>query len=398
MDAYAPEAAVLSLDVLGKGQAILPCIFQQELAELLLRNRRFQIILAPLGVGAVEIGGAFLGVGLEADIRRCLHELGQVIAVRHGCFEVLDGALADGKLIAVRQQTVQTFQHPQQDAGSLLGQLFDEEGIIHPGRVTVFHRDEDLPAPEAVAVIVSSHKVAIAEADETNVQQTLDSLLVLPLDAQTVLGGDDGLDVPCFGQRHHVQVVIDHDQLVLQICTGKAVRFDAEDGFGVRGFPEQLLQQQADAGFSLAALAGHDQHLLRLGRRDQKIAEIFLQGQNVLRDEQTVQKFQPLGRCGGIGLVFHGEPVQAEFLFRHKAPLVQKVGSVLEMDAVKLGFPFRGIGFDTECVQNLLLLLGKVVEHKVTEVAVDFVEQCVLVYLAVLVEQLLFQAHHGVFL
>ena len=39
--------------------------------------------------------------------------------------------------------------------------------------------------------------------------------------------------------------------------------------------------------------------------------------------------------------------------------------------------------------QNLLLLLGKVVEHKVTEVAVDFVEQCVLVHLAVLVEQLL---------
>ena len=139
VDAYAPEAAVLSLDVLGKGQAILPCIFQQELAELLLRNRRFQIILAPLGVGAIEVGGAFLGVGLEADIRTGLHELGQVVAVRHGCFKVLDGALADGKLIAVRQQTVQPLQHPQQDAGTLLGQLFDEEGIIHPGRVTVFH-------------------------------------------------------------------------------------------------------------------------------------------------------------------------------------------------------------------------------------------------------------------
>ena len=96
----------LSLDVLGEGQAILPRIFQQELAELLLRNRRFQIILAPLGVGAVEIGGAFLGVGLEADIRTGLHELGQVVAVRHGCFEVLDGALADGELIAVCQQTV----------------------------------------------------------------------------------------------------------------------------------------------------------------------------------------------------------------------------------------------------------------------------------------------------
>ena len=46
VDAYAPEAAILSLDVLGEGQAILPGIFQQELAELLLRNRRFQIILS----------------------------------------------------------------------------------------------------------------------------------------------------------------------------------------------------------------------------------------------------------------------------------------------------------------------------------------------------------------
>ena len=156
---------------------------------------------------------------------------------------------------------------------------------------------------------MSGHKVAIAEADETNVQQALDSLLVLPFNAQPVFGSDDRLDVPCFGQSHHVQIVIDHDQFVLQIGTGKAVCFDAEDGFGVGRFPKQLLQQQADPGFALTALAGHYQHLLRLGRRDQEIAEIFLQGQNILRDEQTVQKFQPLGRCGGIGLVFHGEPV-----------------------------------------------------------------------------------------
>ena len=46
VDAYAPEAAIPPLDVLGEGQAILPRIFQQELAELLLRNRRFQIILS----------------------------------------------------------------------------------------------------------------------------------------------------------------------------------------------------------------------------------------------------------------------------------------------------------------------------------------------------------------
>ena len=120
---------------------------------------------------------------------------------------------------------------------------------------------------------MSSHEIAVAEADETNVQQTLDSLLVLPFNAQPVFGGDDRLDVPCFGQSHHVQIVIDHDQLgQVRVCEAmkapvgllsdrtvlrskmegfypdkfracKAVRFDAEDGFGVRGFPEQLLQQ-----------------------------------------------------------------------------------------------------------------------------------------------------------
>ena len=67
------------------------------------------------------------------------------------------------------------------------------------------------------------------------------------------------------------------------------------------------------------------------------------------------------------------------------------------MNPVELGLPVCGVGFNAECVQNLLFLLGKVVGHKVAEVAVDFVEQCVLVNLAVLVEQLLFQAHHGVF-
>ena len=218
MDAYAPEAAILPFDVLGEGQAVSAGIFQQELAELLLRNRRFQIILAPLGVGAVEIGGAFLGVRLEADIGTGLHELGQVIAVRHGCFKVLDGAFADRKLVVVRQQTLQAFQHPQQDAGKFLGQLFDEERIIYAGRVTVFHRDQNLSTPETVTVIVSGHKVAIAEAEETNVQQTLDSLLVFPLNAQAVFSGDDGLDVPRFGQSHHVQIIIDHDQLVPRIC------------------------------------------------------------------------------------------------------------------------------------------------------------------------------------
>jgi hypothetical protein len=44
------------------------------------------------------------------------------------------------------------------------------------------------------------------------------------------------------------------------------------------------------------------------------------------------------------------------------------------MDAVKLGFPFRGIGFDTECVQktenptrNLAILRGILVRSRELE-------------------------------
>ena len=180
--------------MLGEGQSIPAGVLQQELAELLLCDGRFQIILAPLGVGAIEVCGTLFTVGTEADVSLCLHELAQVIAVFRGCFEVPAGAFADGKLIVVRQQTLQPFQHPEQDAGEFCGQLLNEERVIDAGRVTVFHRHQNLSAPEAITVIVSSHEIAVAEADKTNVQQTLDSLLVLPLDAQPIFSGDDGLD------------------------------------------------------------------------------------------------------------------------------------------------------------------------------------------------------------
>ena len=154
MDAYTPEAAILSLDVLGEGQAILPCIFQQELAELLLCGGRFQIILAPLGVGTIEICGTLFTVRTEADVSLCLHELAQVVAVFHGCFEVPARALADGELIAVRQQTVQPLQHPEQDTGEFCGQLLNEERVIDAGGVSVFYRDQDLPAPSQSNVYI----------------------------------------------------------------------------------------------------------------------------------------------------------------------------------------------------------------------------------------------------
>lgn len=137
-DAHAPETAVFALDVLGEGQPIPAGVLQQELAELLLCDGRFQIILAPLGVGAIEVCGTLFTVRTEADISLCLHELTQVVAVLHGCFKVPAGAFADGELVIVRQQTLQSFQHPEQDAGEFCGQLLNEVRVIDAGRAAVF--------------------------------------------------------------------------------------------------------------------------------------------------------------------------------------------------------------------------------------------------------------------
>ena len=93
-------------------------------------------------------------VRTEADVSLCLHELAQVVAVFHGCFEVPARALADGELIAVRQQTVQPLQHPEQDTGEFCGQLLNEERVIDAGGVSVFYRDQDLPAPSQSNVYI----------------------------------------------------------------------------------------------------------------------------------------------------------------------------------------------------------------------------------------------------
>ncbi len=101
----------------------------------------------------------------------------------------------------------------------------------------------------------------IAEADETNVQQALDSLLIFPLDAQTVLGGDVDLMFRVSGKATMFRSSSTMTSLLRFALAKRFVSMRRMDSG--EGFPEQLLQQQADAGFSLAALAGHDQHLLR---------------------------------------------------------------------------------------------------------------------------------------
>ena len=51
-----------------------------------------------------------------------------------------------------------------------------------------------------------------------------------------------------------------------------------------------------------------------LSGRNEKIADILLQSQNILRNQQLIQEFQPLNGRRSVRLILHRETVQAEFL------------------------------------------------------------------------------------
>ena len=55
-DIHAPIAPVAALDVLGKADTIPVRVLEKILTELLLRRRLFQVVGAPLVVGAEQVG------------------------------------------------------------------------------------------------------------------------------------------------------------------------------------------------------------------------------------------------------------------------------------------------------------------------------------------------------
>ena len=119
-DIHAPIAPVAALDVLGKADTIPVCVLEKILTELLLRRRFFQVVGAPLVVGAEQVGRPGRPFWVETDVGVGLHELVEVTAVLHSGGKVLPGTFAQGEAVLIRQQPLQLFQRPEQDTGQFL--------------------------------------------------------------------------------------------------------------------------------------------------------------------------------------------------------------------------------------------------------------------------------------
>ena len=123
---------------------------------------------------------------------------------------------------------------------------------------------------------------------------------------------------------------------MLQVSTGKSVLGYFPDAAILHVGAEQSSQNSADLRLALAAAALNDHHPLSLVAGNQAVADIFLQGGDVLRVEQAIQKFQPENRFRGIGVVGHVETIADNFwLSLHKGP-VQKKCAVGKVNPIRL--------------------------------------------------------------
>ena len=197
----------------------------------------------------------------------------------------------------------------------------------------------------------------VAEAEEAGVEAALVALHALALKVHLALGGDDGLDVVRLGQGAHVHVVVHHQQLVFEVGAAEAVVLHLLYAGHVHAVAEQRAHDEPDAALAIAALADEQQHLLPLGRGYEAVAQVLLQGGDVLRLQQLGEEAQPALRLWSVRLVAHLQPVAAPGLVLREAA-VQEIGAVGHMDAVGLDGQGRGIGHELERREQVRHCLG----------------------------------------
>ena len=123
---------------------------------------------------------------------------------------------------------------------------------------------------------------------------------------------------------------------MFQVRTGKTVLGYFPDAAILHVGAEQSSQNSADLRLALAAAALNDHHPLSLVAGNQAVADIFLQGGDVLRVEQAIQKLQPENRLWGVGVVGHGETVADDFRLSLRKGSVQKKCAIGKMNPIRL--------------------------------------------------------------
>ena len=125
-------------------------------------------------------------------------------------------------------------------------------------------------------------EIAIAECQQPGEHPALIALLALLFQIHAALCGDQRLDIVGLPQGFHAHVIVDQQMDVLEICPGKAVLGHLAHAAVLGVAPKQMGQDSADLRLALATAAFDDHHALSLVAGDQAVADVFLQGGNVV--------------------------------------------------------------------------------------------------------------------
>jgi hypothetical protein len=181
-------------------------------------------------------------------------------------------------------------------------------------------------------MVVQGGQRTIAKAEKPGVDVALVALDALAFNVHLGFCGHDGFDIVGLGQGVHVQIIIHHEQTVLKVSTSKAAGFNFLDAAIADRIAHQVLQHQTDAGFAFTAFAEQEHHLLTFGAGDKAVAEVFLQGRNVLWLQQLIQKGQPAFWLGSFRVIGHRQAVSAEQAAFLKRTVCKVIDAIFESD------------------------------------------------------------------
>ena len=133
-------------------------------------------------------------------------------------------------------------------------------------------------------------QITVGERQQPGKHPPLVALLAFAFQIHLALGGHDGLDVVGLPQRLHPHIVIHAQQNVFQIGTGKSIFGDFADTAVLHAAAKQRPQHRADLRLALAAVSLNHHHVLPFVAGNQTITDELLQGGDVLRIQQSIQK------------------------------------------------------------------------------------------------------------
>jgi len=274
------------VQVIDRLQMVAFSILAKLVCEALWGQWVFCVVLTPPLIRCIQIFGAGFIIGLECHITLRIEKVQNVIGIPNSGRDIVPGSLADGEVVVIGDQPPQSFQHPEEDSLFFGNQFLSKERIIEPIRRLVLGGQNDLATKETIAAVMKCRQCSVAEAEEAYIKQPLIALFSLPFQIHPQFCCHNGFYIVGFGQGVHVQIIVQHEQLALQVGSGETTVLYFLNGSGVHVEPENGVHHHTDPAFALAALADQHEHFLSFGGWNQAVAQILLQGGNILRFQQ----------------------------------------------------------------------------------------------------------------